>query len=149
MIDDDLVCGVTIDVTPHYPDREVCRSYRAALLRGAEALPAFAAALGRVGADSLSKMLQTEITEPLTCKVSSTVDLVHFDEPDDYRDIFCVEIDVLGSPDIYEDVSDVVGDESMMSRIAVLLQKTAKAYVLQTFGLSKCKWTAEVSEYGE
>lgn len=149
MTDADIICGITIDLTPVYNnrlDRARCREH---LVNGEEASSLFRTLLGRCAADSLTSILLSQLEREITCHVRSKVALISFDTESDLRDIFCVEMDVLGDLRLDKLINPVVGDLATSDLLCQSLKAAAETYSAQFISGPPVVWKVEFSEYRE
>lgn len=149
MTDADIICGITIDLTPTYKNRQDWTRCRKHLVSRKAVHPAFRKALGRCGAESLSQVLLKQLGGKATCHVRCTVDLIEFDAEDDLRDVFCVDIDVMGDLDLLEVFGPVVEDVATSTILCRALKGAAKAFSKQEIPGPPVAWDVEFSEYRE
>lgn len=147
MTDADIICGITIDLTPVYNNRDDWARCREHLVSGEEASSLFRTQLGRCGTDSLTSILLSQLEREITCHVRSKVALISFDTESDLRDIFCVDMDVLGDLNLDALINPVVADLVTSDLLCQSLKAAAQTFSAQTIPEPPVTWKVKFSEY--
>jgi uncharacterized protein YbcC (UPF0753/DUF2309 family) len=146
----DLVCGITIDVTPRYPNKEAQNQCRNAIWAAKEKVNE---RLKRILEEQSSQIMTEEIKRRIKTNSNFYVRAeVMGLEGEEYNseEIFVLELDVMGDrEELYDKMSNLLQEGSVGNTVCKTLHPLLVKYIEETIPKMKIEWELEDTEYGE
>jgi uncharacterized protein YbcC (UPF0753/DUF2309 family) len=146
----ELICGITIDVTPRYPNKEAQSRCRAVIWEAKEKVN-----------ENLKQILEEQgsqiMTEEIKRRVKTNSNFyvraeVMGLEGEEYNseEIFVLELDVMGNPgELYDTMSDLLQEGAVGNSVCKTLRPALAKYLEEAVPQLKIDWELEQTEYGE
>jgi hypothetical protein len=144
-----LICGITIDITPLYPNASTKKRCRAQLWEGDEINSKLRILLERGGIESMTRLIKSQFTSPSYLRVRAEATGDGFTDDDEESEVFALEINVFGDATLFDQLSDIVGDIATAEAICADLRPLLVRYVADSLPDVTLKWELEPTEYGE
>jgi hypothetical protein len=146
----ELICGITIDVTPRYPNKESQCQCRTAIWAGKEKVNE---KLKRIFEEQGSQIMTEEIKRRIKTNSNFHVRAeVMGLEGEEYNseEIFVLELDVMGDPgELYDTMSNLLQEGAVGNAVCKILRPLLVKYIEETIPKMKIEWELEDTEYGE
>ncbi len=144
-----LICGITIDVTPLYPSAKIKKRCRSKLWDGDEISSKLRSVLERGAITSMTRLIKSRFESPSYLRVHATATADEWTDEGDDCEVFALEIDVFGEAHLLGSVSDIVGDIATAKAVCADLHPLLGSYATEFIPDVMLKWKLEPTEYGE
>jgi hypothetical protein len=146
---DNLICGITIDLTPIYPSEKAKATCRDRLWDGKEINDKLRKIVEAAGSASMTRLIKEQFEFPSYLRVCVEATGDEWIDEGEAREVFSLDLDIYGEANLREKLIDIVGDIELAEAVCDDLEKHLVRFASAACPGAKLKWELEPSEFGE
>lgn len=144
-----LICGVTIEVTPVYPNAKAKKRCRSQFWNDDEIKDRLRSVLEKGAIESMTRLIKRQFKLPSYLRVCATATADEWTDDGDECEVFSLEIDVFGEASLLDPLSEILGDFDTAEAVCDDLRPLLDRYAAEVVPDLALKWRLEPTEYGE